>query len=79
MGLWHGLILPISFLISLFGRDIGIYQVTNNGSWYDFGFLLGALFLGMLLFEGSGRIVFVPADEREEEREDYTDEDGEAP
>ena len=40
-GLWHGMILPLSWLFSLFNNDIAIYAVYNNGSWYDFGFILG--------------------------------------
>lgn len=45
-GLWHGLISPITFIISLFTRNVRIYEVHNNGSWYNFGFVLGAgLFL----------------------------------
>lgn len=47
-GLWHGLIVPISFIGSLFDKDIAIYAINNNGGWYDFGFSLGvgALFSG---------------------------------
>ncbi|SFT64571.1 hypothetical protein SAMN05216474_1523 [Lishizhenia tianjinensis] len=46
-GLWHGIIAPISFVISLFKDDVAIYAVNNTGGWYDFGFLLGAgVFLG---------------------------------
>ncbi len=41
-GLWHGLIAPISFIISLFNDKVAIYAVYNNGGWYNFGFLLGA-------------------------------------
>ena len=41
-GLWHGLILPITFIISLFDSDIRIYETNNSGLWYDFGFILGA-------------------------------------
>jgi hypothetical protein len=45
-GLWHGLISPITFIISVFTKDVRIYEVHNNGSWYNFGFVLGAgLFL----------------------------------
>ncbi len=45
-GLWHGLISPITFVISVFTKDVRIYEVHNNGSWYNFGFVLGAgLFL----------------------------------
>ena len=41
LGLWQGLISPITFLISLFTSDVNIYEVQNNGNWYDFGFMLG--------------------------------------
>jgi hypothetical protein len=45
-GLWHGLISPITFIVSLFSRGVDFYEVHNNGSWYNFGFVLGAgLFL----------------------------------
>ncbi|MFI5281154.1 MAG: hypothetical protein ACHQU1_11695 [Gemmatimonadales bacterium] len=40
-GLWHGAILPITFVISLFNHGVRIYEVHNRGAWYDFGFLLG--------------------------------------
>lgn len=41
-GLWHGFILPISFIWSLFDDDVAIYAINNNGNWYNFGYLLGA-------------------------------------
>ena len=41
-GLWHGLILPITFIISLFNPNVRIYEKNNSGLWYDFGFFLGA-------------------------------------
>lgn len=40
-GLWHGIIAPITFVISLFNSDVSIYEIANNGGWYDFGFLFG--------------------------------------
>lgn len=40
-GLWHGMICPITFIVSLFNADVRIYEVNNNGRWYDFGFILG--------------------------------------
>lgn len=40
-GLWHGMITSFSFIGSLFSDDIAIYAVSNNGGWYDFGFMLG--------------------------------------
>jgi hypothetical protein len=49
-GLWHGIISPFAFLISLFSDTIHIYEIHNNGGWYNFGFLLGA----SMIFGGSG-------------------------
>ena len=40
-GLWHGMIVPFSWIGSLFSDDIAIYAYNNNGGWYDFGFVLG--------------------------------------
>ena len=45
-GLWHGLIAPITFIISIFKKNVRFYEVHNSGFWYNFGFVLGAgLFL----------------------------------
>lgn len=41
-GIWHGMILPISFIVSLFDPDTDIYAIYNNGGWYNFGFVIGA-------------------------------------
>ena len=40
-GLWHGIISPFAFLISLFSDAVHVYEIHNNGGWYNFGFLLG--------------------------------------
>ncbi|MBD3166736.1 hypothetical protein GF324_09070 [bacterium] len=40
-GLWHGFIIVITFIISLFSDSVTIYEVHNNGGWYNFGFFLG--------------------------------------
>lgn len=50
MGLWHGLIAPITFVISLFSDTVSVYEVHNNGNWYDFGFVFGL----SMSFGGSG-------------------------
>ncbi|MCL1870269.1 MAG: hypothetical protein FWF90_07625 [Promicromonosporaceae bacterium] len=56
LGLWQGLILPITFVISLFRDSVSIYEVHNSGNWYDFGFVLGAACsLGGGIFGGSRR------------------------
>ena len=46
LGLWHGFISPVTFVISIFTKNVRLYEVHNNGTWYNFGFVLGAgLFL----------------------------------
>lgn len=59
MGLWHGIISPVTFVISLFTEQVNLYEVHNSGGWYDFGFVLGAgiLFGGGFfgIFRGAGR------------------------
>jgi hypothetical protein len=51
LGLWQGLISPITFIVSLFNHNVGIYEVHNNGGWYNFGFMLGV----SIVFSGGGR------------------------
>ena len=48
LGFWHGLILPIAFLVSLFKSSVGVYELHNNGGWYNAGYVLGAGFLPVL-------------------------------
>jgi hypothetical protein len=50
LGLWHGIIAPVTFVISLFTANVSLYEVHNSGNWYDFGFVLGA----GILFGGGG-------------------------
>lgn len=55
MGIWHGLIAPITFIISIFSDNSSFYEAHNNGNWYNFGFVLGAgLFLSGGIF-GKGK------------------------
>jgi hypothetical protein len=47
LGLWQGFIAPFVFVASLFKNTLGIYEVHNNGAWYNFGYLFGlACFFG---------------------------------
>jgi hypothetical protein len=55
LGLWHGIISPVTFIISLFTEDVSLYEVHNDGNWYDFGFVLGAGILFGGGFFGAGR------------------------
>lgn len=36
LGLWQGFIAPLVFVVSLFKSDLSIYEVHNNGGWYNF-------------------------------------------
>jgi hypothetical protein len=47
LGLWQGFIASFVFVVSLFKNNLCIYEVHNNGAWYNFGYLLGlACFFG---------------------------------
>jgi hypothetical protein len=52
LGLWHGLIVWVTFVISLFDPGVGVYELHNAGWPYDLGFVLGA---GCLHGFGAGR------------------------
>jgi len=47
LGLWHGFIFPVAWLVSLFMDKVAIYAVPNNGGWYDFGYFLGVVVFGV--------------------------------
>ncbi|MBI1947609.1 MAG: hypothetical protein HYS27_18105 [Deltaproteobacteria bacterium] len=40
-GLAHGFIAPVTFVISLFREDVSLYEIRNNGGFYDAGFMIG--------------------------------------
>ena len=50
-GLWHGVISPVTFIISLFSDNVNVYEVYNSGNWYDFGFMFGV----SIIFGGGAR------------------------
>ena len=47
LGVWHGFIFPIAWIVSLFADKVAVYAVPNNGGWYDFGYFVGIVFLGV--------------------------------
>jgi hypothetical protein len=55
LGLWQGLIAPITFIVSLFSDEVRIYAFPNAGRWYDFGFMLGIGGFSGGIFAGSRR------------------------
>lgn len=47
LGIWQGFIAPLVFVVSLFKDNVSIYEVHNNGAWYNLGYLFGlACFFG---------------------------------
>lgn len=41
LGLWHGFIAPITVIVSIFNKSVGIYEPHNIGIWYDIPFVVG--------------------------------------
>ena len=54
-GVWHGFIFPVAFIISLFNPEVAIYAVPNNGTWYDFGYFVGIVIIGVGARGSKGR------------------------
>jgi hypothetical protein len=50
LGVWHGFIVVIAFVVSLFSDSVGVYEVYNTGWSYNLGYLLGL----MMALGGSG-------------------------
>ncbi len=42
LGLWHGAIIWVTFVVSLFDHGVSVYEVHNAGWSYDLGFVIGA-------------------------------------
>ena len=49
-GWWHGFISFFTFVASFFSDDVSIYEVHNNGTWYNLGYIFGL----MAVYGGSG-------------------------
>lgn len=64
-GLWHGMIMPITFFISLQNPGVRIYETHNAGKGYDFGFLLGA----SMAF-ANGKKVHIEVNGKKDKKED---------
>ena len=47
LGLWHGFIFPVAWVVSLFVPKVAVYAVPNDGGWYDFGYFLGIAVFGV--------------------------------
>jgi hypothetical protein len=47
LGLWHGFIFPVAWIVSLLVPKVAVYAVPNDGGWYDFGYFLGIVVFGV--------------------------------
>jgi hypothetical protein len=57
LGIWHGIISPVTLVVSFINSNVQMYEVHNDGSPYNLGFLLGVAIVFILLgvFAGSRR------------------------
>lgn len=49
LGIWHGVISPITLIVSFINPNIQMYEVHNDGSPYNLGFLFGVALVFFLL------------------------------
>lgn len=49
MGIWHGVISPITLIISFIEPYGQMYEVHNDGSQYNLGFLVGVALIFLIL------------------------------
>jgi hypothetical protein len=54
-GLWHGLIAPITLIGSFFNPNMQMYEVHNNGTEYNLGYLFGVALVFLILGLIGGR------------------------
>ena len=49
IGIWHGIISPVTLIMSFINPNVQMYEVHNNGSQYNLGFLVGVALVFLLL------------------------------
>lgn len=54
-GLWHGIIAPVMLIGSFFNPAMEMYEVHNNGTEYNIGYLIGVAFVFLVLGLIGGR------------------------
>ncbi len=55
IGIWHGIISPVTLVMSFINPNVQIYEVHNDGNQYNAGFLLGVAIIFLLLGVTAGR------------------------
>jgi hypothetical protein len=54
LGIWHGIISPVTLVLSFINQGGQIYEVHNDGSQYNLGFLLGVAIVFVILGATAG-------------------------
>ncbi len=49
MGIWHGIISPVTLVVSFMNPAVQMYEVHNDGSQYNLGFLVGVAIVFIVL------------------------------
>jgi hypothetical protein len=49
LGIWHGIISPVTMVMSFVNENVQMYEVHNDGSQYNLGFLLGTGIIFLIL------------------------------
>jgi hypothetical protein len=49
LGIWHGVISPVTLVISFINNNVQMYEVHNNGNQYNLGFLIGVALVFIIL------------------------------
>jgi hypothetical protein len=49
LGIWHGIISPVTLVLSFVNKDVQMYEVHNDGSQYNLGFLIGVAIVFVIL------------------------------
>jgi hypothetical protein len=54
LGIWHGIISPVTLVLSFINQGAQMYEVHNDGSQYNLGFLLGVALVFVILGATAG-------------------------
>lgn len=49
LGIWHGVISPVTLVVSFINPNVQMYEVHNDGSQYNLGFLIGVAIVFLIL------------------------------
>ena len=49
LGIWHGIISPVTLVVSFINPNMQMYEVHNDGSQYNLGFLFGVALVFAIL------------------------------